>query len=348
MGVFSLSYRNLSRNVAYIMRVVSPQSHNSGYIRSFCPCFGIFERMNTPFQPISRRSFHTTGAGFATASIASSLAPNLLANDAVEPWPEFSFIIVSDTHVGRSGQSAEKQWRKTAEELNSAKGDFVLHLGDVVNAGLVEQYPIYQRIRETIGKAVHEIPGNHDPIADFEKQLGKKADRSFDHKGVRFILLNNSRRDSHNGFVTEQQLRWLSEQLTEAAMRKLRVVIGAHVPFHYNRPPDRAWYVKPKDGQTDFYELIDQHRIRVLAVFHGHFHNGIRGWRDRGQLHEVLMPSALYNQNRGLTQKQAPGYNLDEFRPGYVIASFSQGQLRLQYEVTGVKDAAATKELSLG
>ena len=60
--------------------------------------------------------------------------------------------------------------------------------GDVVDGGRAEQYPIYRRIRDGIGKPVHEIPGNHDPEKLFEKHLGQPADRFFERGGIRFGL----------------------------------------------------------------------------------------------------------------------------------------------------------------
>jgi len=50
--------------------------------------------------------------------------------------PEFSFIVVSDTHLGRNDRSeAADLWTKTAAEIDKAPGEFVLHIGDVVDAG---------------------------------------------------------------------------------------------------------------------------------------------------------------------------------------------------------------------
>jgi hypothetical protein len=69
-------------------------------------------------------------------------------------------------------------------------------------------------------------------------------------------------------------------------------------------------------------------------MVHGHFHNGMRGWDDHG-IHEVCLPSALYNLNRGLKEKGAAGYNPLEFRPGYTLVSLTGGSLKFQYKPTG-------------
>ncbi len=259
------------------------------------------------------------------------------------PTDRMRFIVISDTHLGRhDNDQAERQWNRTAAELKEAPGDFILHLGDVVDGGRAAQYPIYRRISEGIGKRVYEIPGNHDPVPLFEKHLGHPADRSFVHGGIRFVLLSNAHTDSHDGFITEKQCTWLESQCRKAQAKSQFIIFCLHVPVHANKHPDRGWYEKPQHGQKAFNEICTRHRDRVIATFHGHFHNGIRGWDDHGSLHEVVFPSALYNLNRRLEEQKAPGYNLNEFRPGYTLVTLNGPKMTLQYkpaeaEVTAVR-----------
>jgi 3',5'-cyclic AMP phosphodiesterase CpdA len=255
--------------------------------------------------------------------------------------PRFTFLVVSDTHLGRGdNQDAARQWERTARELEAAEGDFVLHLGDVVDGGREPQYAIYRDHRRIIRKQIHEIPGNHDPQDLFERHIRRPVEFALDHGGVRFLLLNNSRTDSHDGFISREQLGWLETQLGEAARRNLFVILCTHVPVHENRHPDRGWYVHPREGQEALYALINQHRNRVLALLHGHFHNGIRGWNDHGPLQEMVFPSALYNQDRQLARQKAPGFYLSEMRPGYVRVSIDREGMRLRYKPVGVEQTA--------
>ena len=261
---------------------------------------------------------------------------------AADKLEEFSFVIASDSHLGRNDDpTAEKQWRQAIAELNAAQGDFVLHLGDVVDSGREAQYPIYAAMRKELKKPIYEIPGNHDPHELFEKHVRSPIDGSFDHGGVRFLLLGNAHRDSHDGFITPEQIAWLDKQSTEATAKDLHVVLCLHVPVHANSHPDRGWYVKPADGQTAFYDLVKKHADRWLACLHGHFHNGIRGWRDRGQLLEVLCPSVCYNQDRKLEEHiksgAAKGFYVDELRPGYLLATLGKGRLTLRYKPLGAE-----------
>lgn len=293
--------------------------------------------MISPPAGLSRRSaLRLAAVGAGSLCFARNLAA------AGRPFPEFSFLVITDTHLGhKNSTGAERQWAKTAKELAAAPGEFVLHLGDVVDGAREEQYPVYRKLRDTIGKPVHEIPGNHDPQPMFEQNLGVRADRFLDHRGVRFVLFNNSHRESHDGFITPEQLGWLRETCAGAARADRWLCFCTHVPVHANRPPDRAWHVKPAHGQKEFYQLLDEHAGRTLGVFHGHFHNGLRGWEDRAPVHEICFPSALYNQDRKLEASKAPGYNPVEFRPGYVKASLSANALKLEYQVTGQPDAVA-------
>lgn len=285
--------------------------------------------------PISRREFLPIAAG----STALVLRPQCLRAEGDRK--KLSFIVVTDTHLGyRDKDSALRQWDLTAEELATAEGDIVLHLGDLVDQGREEKYPQYIKIRDAIGKPVYEIPGNHDPDELFQKYIRPKIDHVVDCQWLRFVLLGNSHTDSHDGFLTEDQLGWLDKQCSQAAELGLFVVVCMHVPAHKNRHPDRGWYVKPLHGQTRLYEILAKHERRVLATFHGHFHNGIRGWNDHGPVHEICFPSVLYNLNRRLEEQKAPGYNVNEFRPGYTLVEIDGSEMKLRYKPVNVDEKA--------
>jgi len=267
---------------------------------------------------------------------------------AAESRKEISFTVLSDTHLGyKGGTGAEQQWERTADQVARQHGSFVLHLGDVIDGGRVEQYAVYRGIRERIACPVYEIPGNHDPADAFAEHLRREIDTVVDHGWLRCVLLNNANRESHDGFFGDDQLDWLERRITEAAADHRLAVVCCHVPVHANKHPDRGWYVKPDHGQGRFYQIMSKHRDTVAALLHGHFHNGIRGWRDHESLHEVCLPSALYNQPRRLMEQQAPGYNPDEFRPGFTQVTIGSGTMSLKYQPTGVESPAIEQKLSL-
>ena len=271
-----------------------------------------------------------------TAASGLVFTSRVLSAAAAADREPLSFVVVSDTHLGRNdNDSATTAWREAAAEIAESDARFVLHLGDVVDGGRSERYAEYLAIRNQIDKPVYEIPGNHDPVDAFASQLRREVDAVFDHGWLRVILLSNAHRDSHDGFFAPEQIAWTDEKLQQAAENNRASIVCCHVPVHTNQHPDRGWYVKPESGQTEFYEVLERHQRHVLALFHGHFHNGIRGWDDRAGLHEICFPSVLYNQNRELEKQDAAGYNPDEFRPGYTLVTAGDGELRLRYKPTG-------------
>jgi predicted phosphodiesterase len=273
----------------------------------------------------------------AAAAIPLVLPHRFALADERQP---IEFVVVTDTHLGyKDNDAALKLWGKTAAAIDKSPGEFVLHLGDLVDRGVDEQYPRYLEARQQIRKPVHEIPGNHDPAETFQKHLRQEVDFAFKHDWLRVVLVNNSHTDSHDGFLTEKQLAWLAEQAETAKKENQKLLFCLHVPVHANLHPDRGWYVKPAHGQKQFYDLLKEHETRTLALFHGHFHNGLRGWQDHGPLHEVCFPSALYNQDRKLEEQKAPGYNPLEFRPGYTRVKITAKEIQIRFQANGQADA---------
>jgi hypothetical protein len=118
-------------------------------------------------------------------------------------------------------------------------------------------------------------------------------------------------------------------------------VLCCHVPVHANAHPDRGWYVKPGDGQTELYMLLAQHKSRVLGLFHGHFHNGIRGWDDHRPFIESCFPSCCYNQDRKLVNHpQLAGFVVDDLRVGYTNVTLGGGKMTLAYKPLGAESTA--------
>jgi len=292
---------------------------------------------------ISRRKALSTITGAATLAFS----PACLAKSK-RPLSKLRFLVATDTHLGhKDSTTAEKRWIQAAAELKSATGDLVLHLGDIVDGGREDQYAVYLREREKIGKPVYEIPGNHDPLDLFRKHIRKRVDVSVDHEWLKFVLVSNAHTDSHDGFLTDAQLQWIESQCVAATEQQGYVMLCLHVPVHSNRHPDRGWYVKPEHGQGKLYEIIHRHKQQIVAMMHGHFHNGIRGWKDDGGIHEICMPSVLYNLDRGLEKQKAAGYNPLEFRPGYTMVTIDKGLMTLDYKPLGV-DVSINKKCEFG
>lgn len=281
---------------------------------------------------VTRRAF----LGAAGVGAANCVLRPQCVRAADRELPPLRWAVVSDTHLGYHDQKhAAEQWQRAAAELAAVEADCVLHLGDIVDRQRESQYPAYLESRAAIGKPVHEIPGNHDAPEHFAAHIRSQSDAVVDHQWLRFLLLGNARTESHDGFLSRQQLDWIAHQCRQAEEDDRLVAICMHVPARTNGHPDRGWYVKPESGQKELYEIVNEHADRVLCLMHGHFHNGLRGWNDHGPVHEIVFPSLLYNHDRRLMEQNAAGFNPPEFRPGYTLVTVQNQVMVLQYRPLG-------------
>ncbi|NUQ66604.1 MAG: metallophosphoesterase [Pirellulales bacterium] len=244
--------------------------------------------------------------------------------------PEFAFAFVTDTHLGRS-PSEEKTLPRLVDAINRSPAVLTLFGGDLVDNGQEpghdRRYPAWKEIVKGLKKDWYAVAGNHDPDELFCKHVQAETDFSVEQEGVRFVCFRDAQPNpGHDGLVTPEQLRWLQDQCDSAGRKGQRVILVAHVIYHENKHPDVGWYVK--EGRAAFAMLL-RANPHVVAFLAGHFHCGLRGWDDTFGVQEVVLPSASWNQNRGLDK--APGYSVNEFRLGYVLSEVYRDRLRLHY-----------------
>lgn len=260
--------------------------------------------------------------------------------------PLFAFAVVSDTHLGKGGEGPAKGLAQVVEEINASAAELTLFLGDLVDTGAKNeaQYPEWLKIARGLKKPFHAIPGNHDPVELFEKHIRAETDCAFDHKGFRFVLFNDSDPKSHDGAVTPEQLKWLTAQIDDAAAKKLRVILCAHVAAHPNKHPDVGWWVRTGGKELEAL-LLAKGGNPIVAFLTGHFHCGLRGWSDRGGVHEVVVPALAWNGDRKL--EAAPGFAVKESRKGYVRVEVYGGRLAVRCKPVGA-EAGEAVVLKLG
>ena len=248
--------------------------------------------------------------------------------------PQLAVAVVSDTHLGRKGSQSPAKWmQQVVGEINASPAEMTLFLGDLVDSGAKNAalYPEWVRIARGLKKPFHAVPGNHDPEALFTKHVRPETDYVVDHKGWRFILFQDTRTDSHQGTVTAEQTAWIGRQLKEAAEKKLRAILCAHITAHPNKHPDTGWWVRT--GGKELRDAVKARRGTAVAWLAGHFHCGLRGWSDLAGVHELVLPSTVWNVNRKL--EGAPGFALREFRRGYTLVELHADRLAVRYKPIG-------------
>src|SRR5438874_9396485 len=107
---------------------------------------------------------------------------------------DFSFVHISDTHVG-AGDNAEID-AALYKEISKLKPAFVVNTGDVCETGTPEQYERFQEICKNLTCPQYVAPGNHDvrwnPLGKEGFTRGAKAPlyQSWDYEKFHFVTLD--------------------------------------------------------------------------------------------------------------------------------------------------------------
>ena len=244
--------------------------------------------------------------------------------------------IVADTHLGKTGfEDPAEGLRRAVDEINAAGVLMTIVLGDLVDTGNEHEalYPQWMKMAGGLKQPFFAVPGNHDPPDLFRKHVSPTIDHSVALAGWRFVFLEDTRGDSHDGAVTDAQVAWLAAQAADARASGQRVILCTHVARHPNETPDMGWYVRTGAGKLAAW--LEANRGTVAAILSGHHHCGLRGWSDAGGVHEVLAPSLCWNFDRDLSK--APGFSMPERRRGYVLADLAPDRLALCYKPLGAE-----------
>ncbi|MEH0971074.1 phosphodiester glycosidase family protein [Micromonospora sp. CPCC 205546] len=191
------------------------------------------------------------------------------------PW---RFAVLSDAQFVAANPDSDlvAQARRTLREVKAAKPDFLVINGDFVDTAYPADFALARRILdEELGGELpyYYVPGNHEimgaPIANFRAAFGD-AERTFDHKGTRFVTLNSSTGSLRGGGF--DQVRMLREALDSAAGDP---AVGSVVVLHHHPPRDPSPAKASQLGDRKEAALLEQwladfqHRTGKGAAFVG-------------------------------------------------------------------------------
>lgn len=232
----------------------------------------------------------------------------------------FSFAVVADTHVNETDDASGSPFLTNAHANNRARHvfseiakltpapEFVVHLGDMVHPvpGLPSFEEATARFKEIVALApmpVHVVPGNHDigdksidwmPADIVCDDYVEKYRRifgpdyfSFDHGGIKFIVINSLLFNS--GLASEEtQKQWLENEIARAGKRAF---VFTHYPPYLYDPAERGSYDNiDEPGRSWLLERLKNAKIE--AVFCGHVHNF---WYDVvGNAELYMLPSTAF------------------------------------------------------
>ena len=190
---------------------------------------------------------------------ADRVAESFIQTQADVDGRKWRFAVMSDAQfVARDPESPLVQAaRRTLREIKAAKPDFFVIAGDFVDEATEADFQLARRVLdEEIGTSVpyYYVPGNHEimgaAITNFEKYFGA-TNRSFDHKGTKFVTLNSSAGTLRGGGF--DQIAMLRSALDSAA-RDRTVSSVVLIEHHPPRDPTPA-----KNSQ-----LADRHEAALV------------------------------------------------------------------------------------
>jgi Icc protein len=281
------------------------------------------------------------GTGLVWAASAGVFSSRILsqASAAERASGDFSFVQISDTHIGFKGEANKDAMGTFEQALARIKAltpppAFIVHTGDITHTQKPGAFDIVtEGIKGTKIDRAFYIPGENDVFADGGREyLGRFGGpagtgwQSFDYKGVHFIGLINVLNFKAGGLgnLGSEQLDWLRKDV-EGIGSSTPVVVFAHVPL---------WAVYPKWGWvTDDggQALSLLRRFGSVTVLNGHIHQIMQRVEGNITFHTALS-TAFPQPAPGVGEGPGPVKVPVEQLPGVLgvrQVNYVQGQSRL-------------------
>jgi hypothetical protein len=232
----------------------------------------------------------------AAGGILSSRTLSQAAAADAAPVASFSFVQISDTHIGFKGAANTDALGTFEQALARIKAlepapAFIIHTGDLTHGQKAGAFDtVTEALKGTRAERVFYVPGENDVFADGGKEYlgrfggpGGNGWQSFDYKGVHFIGLVNVLNFKAGGLgsLGSAQLDWLKKDV-ERLSSSTPIVVFAHVPL---------WAVYPKWGWvTDDGEqaLSSLKRFGTVTVLNGHIHQILHKVEGNISFHTAL------------------------------------------------------------
>ena len=253
---------------------------------------------------IDRRGFLGCMAWTGSALVWSSsggllssrmISPAAAADDAAGG---FSFVQISDTHIGFKGQAngdPVATLQQVLDRVNALRPApaFVIHTGDQTHGQKPGAFDTVAEMLKGVRTArVFYVPGEHDVFVDGGKEylgrygkgtVGERGWQSFDYQGTHFVGLVNvlTYKGEGMGALGEDQIAWLERDLAPLAS-STPVVVYAHVPL---------WSVYPQWGwvtEDAARALASLKRFGSVTVLNGHIHQVLTKVEGNVRFHTAM------------------------------------------------------------
>ena len=253
---------------------------------------------------IDRRGFLEcmawTGTAIVWTAAGGVLSSRLAApaSAAEAPTGAFSFVQISDTHVGFKGQAnsdAAATLQQVIDRVNALqpRPAFVLHTGDQTHGQKAGAFDtVAELLKGVKTERVFYVPGEHDVFLDGGKEylsrygkgtVGGRGWQSFDYKGTHFVGLVNVLKYKGEGMgsLGQEQIEWLEKDVGGLSS-STPIVVFSHVPL---------WAVYPQWGWTteDAERALGYlRRFGSVTVLNGHIHQVVQKVEGTVSFHTAM------------------------------------------------------------
>lgn len=246
--------------------------------------------------------------------LASKILAPVRAAAADIPMGDFSFVQISDSHVGfnkPANADVIGMLKQAIAKINALPKapDFILHTGDLTHLSEPGEFDTLDQLLKTAkaGKVFY-VPGEHDVISDNGKEFlarhgkGTKGSGwfSFDQRGVHFIGLVNvlGIAEGGLGLLGEDQLAWLKDDVSGLSS-STPIVVFAHVPL-WSIYPQWGWGTQDAGRALGYLK-----RFGSVTVLNGHIHQTVKKVEGNITFH-AAMSTAFPQPKPGAAPKPGP------------------------------------------
>ena len=287
-------------------------------------------------RKIKRSEFlKLTGVG-ASMFVLSSL-PFTSKIEAKGAEQEFTFAVMADSHTAPYFPQRSEWLNSIFQTLLREKQppELILHVGDVVEAGLPDEYKEFSRLVPYATQGNHETRWDERAGELFNPYMGK-SQYSFNCGGIHFIALDPTQLLQEPGFFSQKQLEWLENDLKETG-KATPIVIYLHYPIG-----DHHYFIM---NQGKLFEAVESYNVR--AIFTGPVHKE-NVWKQNG-IHIVGLAPLRNGPYFQLIKKRQNSQG--EMVLDVISSSIVDGALSTKYldeiPLTGARPAETEKPLSI-
>ena len=250
---------------------------------------------------IDRRGFLEcmawAGTGVVWAVTGGLPSSRSIAQAADTSGADFTFVQISDSHVGFKGEAnpdSAATLREVVAKVNALtpRPAFVLHTGDLSHGQKAGAFDAVNEIlKEARVDKVFFVPGEHDVFLDGGKEFLARYGagttgqgwRSFDYRGTHLVGLVNVLKYKGEGIgsLGDEQLEWLEHDLAPLSA-STPVIIYAHVPL-WSVYPKWGWVTEDGERALGYVK-----RFGSVTVLNGHIHQVLQKVEGTVSFHTAM------------------------------------------------------------